>query len=1259
MKVVKEMHHGLLLNYFGLKDKYYAVFTVMTFFGFDDPDNAISEQEMWPFLQGELGKEAIFDMAMPKPRGEVLIHGRCFAPEGKPRPASQVSFRMGGLSKTLNIFGNRFWKRAGGTLQVISDPESFTEMPITYAQAYGGIGFDRNPLGKGFVPLLSPSGNEILPLPNIEDPRRMTGSPSDRPDPAGFGSLDFTWPQRAKKLGTYDDKWFRERWPFYPEDMDWAYFNAAPEDQQQEGFFRGAESFGVTNMHPTKPLVQSRLPALRQRCFINQSVDMKKRDSDNVFREVTTHLDTAWIFPHAERGIAVYRGMAEVADDEALDVRQLFLATEGLGEQPQTIEHYFEEFKKRLDRKVPEEMAAPLAEAREKLADMKERLQDLPLQIKDSIAQGLGQAPQPVRTPKEIVAQSLRQIDRQGKQLSDAERGLLEMKSRYGHLAKIDLGGFERGRQSLAEAKTKLQALNGKIDEVHEKIGKVQDKMKDQLKGMKGKMPPALLLQHGLADPDKLFEPFKMGPQNLWHDRGMRFIEACRDNLRENREMFGELRALGFRPYAIKRHWLGFNTEIQEHDPALWGLKKKGDASQLLPAGLIIPRFNGAILDKITVRPGGVTDPSVDVLIEGSKDVPLVLGAGEGKPWVRVADELEAVLLHQELGDFCTIVAMANRSVKPDKETEPLLKDAPQFLVVLYPQSREPADSDPELWKKIYPRAEPLPLPSGKNLFEAKKAGADLWQWVASALRTGVSPDPAMKPKDVDINEPGALASLIPVLNVPAMVQEIKDTVMGRVQPKLDLLEAKKKENMDAVRKTLAGKGVNIDKLMKQPAGKSILQEDNPYTAAKGKYAKMFATVRQQLQQKKMLTPEVRWKLAEAEKKNRELLSQAAAQYEQGMAKLEAAKVQIKGGLPEWSKPLFAQMGIDPEDPAPLRQWTREEVVDRYEAGKSLAGKNLSGVDLSGLNLPGIDLKKAQLQKAKLNGCHLDGADFSGAIANEADFSQASLKEAKMGKGLFQKAKFVEAKMQLTDLTQAVMSEADFSGADLTGAQLEMALLEKANLARAKLTDARIKQGYFLAADVSQTNFSRADVSKAVFLKANIDQVNFSGGKLRGTIFIETKGGKLNFSGADMHNSRIINDSAMTDSDFTNVKAERACWMRSDLSGSDFRKSDLKRGLIEECNLAGANLAGVAANQTRLTKSDLSDASLQGMNMFFGSLRKSKLVRSDLRKANLYGAEFYRTGVGDTKFEGANLKMTKLHKRTDLMPGSEPGKGKL
>lgn len=171
-----------------------------------------------------------------------------------------------------------------------------------------------------------------------------------------------------------------------------------------------------------------------------------------------------------------------------------------------------------------------------------------------------------------------------------------------------------------------------------------------------------------------------------------------------------------------------------------------------------------------------------------------------------------------------------------------------------------------------------------------------------------------------------------------------------------------------------------------------------------------------------------------------------------------------------------------------------------------------------------------------------------------------------------------------------------------------------------------------------------------------IEETNFSGAVVRSVHFIETKGSKVNLSGADMYNSRLFNGSAMTESRFADVKADKVCWIKSDLSGSDFQGVVMKRGLIQDCNLAGSNLAGIAADRTRITKTDLSDVNMEKANLFQGSLRKSKLVRTNLGKANLYGAEFYRTGVGDTNFEGANLKMTKLYKRTDLLP-EKKGKG--
>src|SRR5262249_23801686 len=145
--------------------------------------------------------------------------------------ASSVRVQLDTIDKTLYVVGNRRFTTAGMT-----EPESFTEMPLTWRYAFGGEGFALNPLGKGFASI-EEGGERTHPLPNIEHPDHLIQSPKDKPSPAGFGSYDPTWPQRFSKVGTYDEAWYKERFPGYAKDMDWSYFNTAPPDQQIEGYF--------------------------------------------------------------------------------------------------------------------------------------------------------------------------------------------------------------------------------------------------------------------------------------------------------------------------------------------------------------------------------------------------------------------------------------------------------------------------------------------------------------------------------------------------------------------------------------------------------------------------------------------------------------------------------------------------------------------------------------------------------------------------------------------------------------------------------------------------------------------------------------------------------------------------------------------------------------------------------------------------------------------------------------------------------------
>ncbi|WP_437649632.1 DUF2169 family type VI secretion system accessory protein [Sorangium sp. So ce362] len=336
MKTIKPQKLGLLHRVFEDGSDCYLSVTVLAFFSFDPGAALLSEIDLWKFTAAELGRDAVLDMGMPKPRGELLISGRAYPREGR-APACAVRARLGAVDKTLYVIGDRTWRRG-----VPTEPEPFTSMPIVWERAFGGPGFAPNPVGKGAQPIETEAG-ETHPLPNIELPKPLITSPGDRPAPAGFGPIDLMWPQRFAKIGTYDQKWLKERFPGFAEDTDLGMFNAAPEDQQIQGFFRGDEPMVLEHMHPEKPVIEAALPGIATRAFMN-----RKSGETETFSEIAMHLETVHLFPHAERGVLLFRGIALVDEDDAADVLQIVIGAETLGE-PRAGEHYREVLRQRLD----------------------------------------------------------------------------------------------------------------------------------------------------------------------------------------------------------------------------------------------------------------------------------------------------------------------------------------------------------------------------------------------------------------------------------------------------------------------------------------------------------------------------------------------------------------------------------------------------------------------------------------------------------------------------------------------------------------------------------------------------------------------------------------------------------------------------------------------------------------------------------------------------------------------------------------------
>jgi hypothetical protein len=202
-------------------------------------------------------------------------------------------------------------KRVQPSPWVRSSPTAFTTLPLRYEYAYGGqcrvnagdkrtssippdqlltpeqlaihpdssapaedrpvahIMFESNPLGRGFAVdwALDSHGMQEVDAPRIEKVGQevsghhfwMWQSSSARSEapgtqqsfvqiPAGFGVRSKADPARRILMGTIDDAFVQSNAPL-PRDFDFAYFNAAPLDQQVP-FLLGDETIELTNLCP-------------------------------------------------------------------------------------------------------------------------------------------------------------------------------------------------------------------------------------------------------------------------------------------------------------------------------------------------------------------------------------------------------------------------------------------------------------------------------------------------------------------------------------------------------------------------------------------------------------------------------------------------------------------------------------------------------------------------------------------------------------------------------------------------------------------------------------------------------------------------------------------------------------------------------------------------------------------------------------------------------------------------------------------------
>jgi uncharacterized protein YjbI with pentapeptide repeats len=316
---------------------------IVTVFGMFDLANSEaarfeSEQAMWPLTAKLMPERRVLDLGMPKPCAEVLVGGVAVAPGRVPVPRVALQWAIGGVDKTILVTGDRYWSAEGLDFRP-TEPVPFLEMPLTPARAFGGAGYATNPDGVGFRAGERVRSGLLAPLPNIERGDALVSRIDQTPPPATFAPIAVDDPGRNVFAGTYDEQWLRTLAPGLPADVDPRLFLFAPPDQRLDRYLEPGEPYLLRNFARDAPLIQGTIPRLKVRCFVGH---------DGRLFELALRIDTLWLLAGARRGIVVHRGAMPVTDIEGLDVTDVMIAYERVGE-PRDVAHYLEVFELRTN----------------------------------------------------------------------------------------------------------------------------------------------------------------------------------------------------------------------------------------------------------------------------------------------------------------------------------------------------------------------------------------------------------------------------------------------------------------------------------------------------------------------------------------------------------------------------------------------------------------------------------------------------------------------------------------------------------------------------------------------------------------------------------------------------------------------------------------------------------------------------------------------------------------------------------------------
>jgi uncharacterized protein YjbI with pentapeptide repeats len=1137
------------------------------------------------------------DFAFVKPRGECFVIGSCYAPGGRPTTMAPAAFKVGPVLKKLAVIGDRHFQ---GLLGGQSEPVPFSEMTLCWERAFGGAKSKENPLGLGLNKSIV-DDKAVIRLPNIEDPDHLILGKRDRPRPVGSFPIPRTWQARMRLTGTYDAQWVRERWPWPAKDFDLAYFNAAPEDQRIQGFFKGDEEISLVNLHPELPKLRCKLPGLRARAFL-----LPKTGA--ALRPLMPELDTITIDTDLGKAICLWRAVVEVPSESLDEFSHLFVVHEPI-RAGQDLDSYRSWFDRRIAEIEAEERGFEAeAPSREEVtpappmaavppADM---VSERPSSSEDSsLLTRRSRMPEPVPLSSPVMAAVTSSafderslwIDIILDEVEDLADLPLPPPARVEAPEPEEPAAESLDRAAAAQASMRFdsdlqrKALTSlgveppiRDDEIEETdVFQLPEEARasQELPEEEEDQPPAekteifMLPQEEDQPREEKTEIFMLPDEPGPRSEGG-FADLDIDM------MIGQQRSQSAPPettdsessYGISEGWtVPEESMVMIEESVMYlldGAERPEPPARLDEAFPVLP----------TLPPEVEADSTA---LMSSEDLNEAIGRGEAQPPSGISEAID-----QE-------VAL------PSRVSEESVSRPTSWFIESF-SSIQIDVSDFNEQSVIVETGDEVGTPRGfsptkPGIFEARE------------------PDPTMIFEPI---EPAGLATPKTMILDTSGLGDGELEPAGLTTPKTMILDTSK---------LVDGRGpVRIEPPPKEPEARPETRE-----------ALVFMNMAD---------------LAAA--LGDEDLEPPSFMDRTPLDAMEPGRVGAKLGTPlaepalsappEWvgAQPTDAEPTPSPEEPKEAlpepslseaeRREQREQVVAALASGEGCAAWELAGADLRGLDLSGANFRGAILTGANLSDAILEGASFEGAGLSKASLAGARLRGVS----------FVDAYLVELEGEGLRWVKVDLKGATMNDARLAGSTFTECQLVKADLLRADLKGSHFERTALDGADLSGAALDDAVFRECTLVDTDASCG---------VSARRIRLDDCDCTQLRASDESDFTEGSFMKTKLGGARFGRSvlkganlsfaELDGADFSGASLGKAKLLGCHLRNACFDKAQMIEAELGRSDLHQARFEGAN----------LMRADLRGCNLHGAEFLNATTLKTRLELAVLTGTKLAQR--------------